>query len=91
VTFVIPGPKATRVIGAALVGATSTIKIAGSYFFGRPKIVSNVAGVTAKVISDSGTLLTVKVTVLSGVKTGVHSFTIILTNGKRTSVKYNLK
>jgi hypothetical protein len=91
VTFVIPGPKATHVIGAVWVGRTTTVKIAGSNFYGRPKVISNVTGVTARVIGDSGKLLTVKVTVKVGVKTGVHSFTIILANGKRTSVKYNLR
>ena len=91
VRFVIPGPVATHVIGAVWVGRTTTVKIAGSYFYGRPRVISNVAGVTAIVIGDSGQLLTVKVTVKVGVKTGVHSFTIILANGKRTSVKYNLR
>jgi hypothetical protein len=67
------------------------VKIAGTNFYGRPRVISNVAGVKALVTGDSGTLLTVRVTVNAGVKTGVHTFTIILANGKRTSVKFNLR
>lgn len=54
-------------------------------------MISNVAGVKALVASDSGTLLPVRVAVNTSVKTGVHTFTIILANGKRTSVKFNLR
>jgi hypothetical protein len=91
VTFVVPGPKATRVAGAVWVGKRTTVTILGSGFFGRPRVISNVAGITARVTRDTGRSLTVVVTVRSGVTTGVHGFTIILANGKRASVKYNLR
>ena len=91
VKFSVAGPKATHVIGAAWVGRTVMVKIVGTNFYGRPRVISNVAGVKALVTGDSGTLLTVRVTVNAGVKTGVHTFTIILANGKRTSVKFNLR
>ena len=91
VKFSVPGPKATHVIGAAWVGRTVTIKIVGTGFYGQPRVISNVAGVKALVTGDSGTLLTVRVTVKVDVKTGVHTFTVILANGKRTSVKFNLR
>jgi hypothetical protein len=90
VTFVLPF-KATRVVGNLTPGRTSTITIVGSGFTGRPRIISNVAGLTTRVTRDTGKTLTVTVTVRSGVKPGVHSFTVILANGKRTSVKFSLR
>ena len=90
VTFVLPF-KATRVAGTVKVGRTSTVTIVGSGFTGRPRIISNVAGVTARVTRDSGRTLTVIVAVRAGVKAGVHTFTVILANGKRTSVKFSLR
>ncbi|HEY5267041.1 MAG TPA: hypothetical protein VIJ40_09530 [Acidimicrobiales bacterium] len=91
VRFSVAGPKATHVIGAAWVGRTVTVKIVGSGFYGRPRVISNVAGVAARVTGDSGKLLTIRVTAKGGVKTGVHTFNVILANGKRTSVKFNLR
>lgn len=90
VTFVLPF-KATRVAGTVTVGRTSTVTIVGSGFSGRPRIICNVAGVTARVAGDSGRTLRVIVTVRAGVKTGLHTFTVILANGKRTSVKFSLR
>jgi hypothetical protein len=90
VTFVLPF-KASRVAGAVTVGKTSTVTIVGSGFTGRPRIICNVAGVTANVTRDTGKALTIKVAVRAGVKTGVHTFTVILANGKRTSVKFSLR
>ena len=90
VTFVLPF-KASRVAGAVTVGRTSTVTIVGSGFTGRPRIISNVAGVTAKVTRDTGKTLRVIVAVRAGVKTGIHTFTVILSNGKRTSVKFSLR
>lgn len=89
VTFVLP-LKAIRVIGAVLVGRTSTVTITGTGFSGRPRIIANIAGVSARVTGDTGRALKVLVTVRSGVRTGVHSFTVILSTGKRTSVKFHL-
>jgi len=90
VTFVLPF-KASRVAGAVTVGRTSTVTIVGSGFTGRPRIICNVAGVTAKVTGDTGKTLRVTVAVRAGVKTGIHTFTVILSNGKRTSVKFSLR
>ena len=89
VTFVLP-LKAIRVIGAVVAGRTLKITITGTGFSGRPRIIANIAGVSARVTGDTGRALTVLVTVRSGVRTGVHSFTVILSTGKRTSVKFHL-
>jgi hypothetical protein len=91
VSFSIVGPKATHVIGAAWVGRTVIVKIVGTNFYGRPRVISNITGVTALVTGDTGKLLTVRVNAEDGVKTGVHTFTVILANGKRASVKFNLR
>jgi hypothetical protein len=90
VTFVVPF-QATRVAGTVTVGRTSTVTIVGSGFSGRPRIICNVAGVTARVTGDTGRTLRVIVTVRVGVKRGVHTFTVILANGKRASVKFSLR
>src|ERR1019366_7589455 len=56
VTFVLP-LKATRVAGTVTVGRTSTVTIVGSGFSGRPRIIYNVGGITARVAADSGRTL----------------------------------
>ncbi len=87
VTFVVPGPMPTRVIGFVTAGVTKTISIAGSFFTGRPKITSH-AGTTALVTKDTGKLLTVKVTVKAGSRNGTYTFTITNSKGLSGKVKY---
>jgi hypothetical protein len=87
VTFVVPGPQPKRVIGFVTAGVTKTISIAGMYFYGRPKITSH-GGTTAIVTKDTGTLLTVRVTVKAGSRNGTFTFTIRLANGKTGTVRY---
>lgn len=88
VTFVLPF-KATRV-SRVVVGTTQNVTITGSGFIGRPRVISNVAGLTATVTRDTGKVLTLHVVVRAGTSKGVRVFTIILGNGKRTSVRFNL-
>jgi hypothetical protein len=80
--------KVTAVHGTALAGRTVTVTISGTGFYGAPKITSNVAGTTAKVTKDSGTLLTVRVTTRAGTAHGTGTFTVRLANGKTATVKY---
>ena len=87
VTFVVPGPKAIRVVGFVTAGKTKTITITGSGFYGRPTVTSH-AGTTARVTKDSGKLLTVKVSVKAGSRNGVFTFTITLANHKSCKVRY---
>jgi hypothetical protein len=91
VTFVNPVPKAIRVIGAPIEGRTTVISIAGQYFYGQPTIKTNVAGVTARVSKDTGSLLTVIVTAKTGIRHAVYVFALTFKNGQRTNVKYNLR
>jgi hypothetical protein len=86
VTFVKPF-KAVRVVGFVVPGKTSIITIVGTAFFGRPTVTSH-AGTTAKVFKDTGTALSVKVTVKAGTKNGTYTFTVTLSNGKTSKVKY---
>ncbi len=87
-----PAPKivvleATRVIGHVVAGRTVTLRIIGSGFEGRPLVRSH-AGTSALVVADTGTVLTVRVTVARGSRNGIFSFTIRLANGKVCSVRY---
>jgi hypothetical protein len=71
-------------------GRTRTITIVGSGFYGRPRVIANFAGVSARVTRDNGRTLTIVVTVRGGGAPGVRTFTIILANGKRTAVRFRL-
>ncbi|MGH3732183.1 MAG: hypothetical protein ACRDVC_02205 [Acidimicrobiales bacterium] len=84
-------PKALRLRGTVLRDATRTVTISGFNFFGRPRIVSNVAGFHARTARDSGRLLTIVVTVRGRTRPGVKTMTIILANGMRTSLRYSLR
>ncbi len=91
ISFVNPVPKATKAIGTPYVGRTTVIEIAGQYFYGQPTIKCSVAGVSVRVTKDTGSLLTLRVTVKSGVKVGVKVFALTFKNGQKTNVKFNLR
>jgi hypothetical protein len=81
---------ATSVLGMAMSGRTVTVRILGVGFYGRPRIISSTGHATALVVThDSGTQLTVRVTVKSGTANGVHTFKITLADGKFFNVRYN--
>ena len=84
-----PPPVATRVVGHAITGKTTTVHIIGMHFYAQPKIHSNAKNTSARVSGDTGTVLTVIVKVAKTTPRGVHTFTIIFANGEQTSVKYN--
>jgi len=81
--------RVTGVHGIAFAGRTVTVTISGVGFYAAPRITSNVAGTTARVVKDSGRLLTVHVTVRAGTPRGIGIFTIRLANGKTARVKYS--
>ncbi|MGC1419531.1 MAG: hypothetical protein WA786_05355 [Acidimicrobiales bacterium] len=87
VTFVVPGPMPSRVIGFVTAGKTKTITIVGKFFAGRPRITSH-AGTTALVTQDIGRLQRVKVTVKAGSRNGTFTFTITNANGLSGKIKY---
>jgi hypothetical protein len=58
---------ATKVVGVAMSGHTVTVNILGVGFYGRPLIISSTGDATGLVVThDSGTQLSVRVTVKSG-------------------------
>jgi hypothetical protein len=67
-----------------------TVTIIGVGFYGRPQIISSTGHATAAlVMRDSGTQLSVRVTVKKGTTSGVHTFKITLANGKSFDVRYS--
>ena len=78
---------ANRVIGHAVAGRTVTLSIAGTGFSGRPRVTSH-RGTIALVTRDSGTLLTMRVSVTARSRNGTFTFTITLSNGDTCHVKY---
>jgi major membrane immunogen (membrane-anchored lipoprotein) len=81
-------PTAKYVVGHAIAGRTVTLQIIGVGFYGRPTVTSH-AGTTALVVGDSGTALSVCVSVKPRSRNGVFTFTITLLNGQSTTVRYN--
>ena len=86
-----PSPHASRVDGSAVAGKTVTLKIVGSHFYGQPKITSNGPGTRVVVSRDTGTLLTLRVSVSAHARAGVHTFTVRLADGASCTVRYSLK
>ena len=82
-------PKATRMGSAVLTGRTVLTTIIGSGFYGHPRVMSNSFGTKVGVTRDSGRVLSIRVTVKSGTRRGVHTFTVVFAHGERTTVRYN--
>jgi hypothetical protein len=67
-----------------------TVTILGVGFYGRPQIISSTGHATSALVTrDSGTQLSVRVTVKAGTAKGVHTFKITLANGKSFDVHYS--
>jgi Listeria-Bacteroides repeat domain (List_Bact_rpt) len=81
---------ASRIIGSILPGRHS-ITIVGTGFSGQPKITGTTKGIKVSVSKDTGTRLTVWVTVPKGTRAGHGTFTIRLSNGKTCKVTYTIK
>ena len=82
-----PPTMATRVVGHAVAGHTVTLQILGLSLVGRPTVRSH-AGTTAFVTRDTGTALTVRVSVAPRSRNGVFVFTITFANGAVSRVRY---
>jgi hypothetical protein len=66
-------------------------KIIGSGFYGRPLVVSDLVGTSAVVTHDNGRVLTIRVIVARGSRSGHYRFTVIFAHGQRTSLRYTLR
>jgi hypothetical protein len=92
VSPVIPPPplKATHVSRPAVLGRTIKLIISGTGFYGRPRILTGTASITALVLRDTGTSVTVRVRADLISRRGTHLFTIVLLDGKRTEIRFQL-
>jgi hypothetical protein len=91
VTILPPPPHALRVNTALWSGRTMNALIIGSGFYGRPLIVSDLVGTSAVVAHDNGRVLTIRVVVARGSRSGEYRFIIIFAHGQRTSLRYTLR
>jgi hypothetical protein len=80
--------KLIRVAGVAVQGRTMRLAIIGSGIYGAPRVVSNVAGVRVRDVSDNGRVLWLLVTTNRDVARGTHVLTLTLANGKAGRVRY---
>ena len=85
-----PPLKAAHVNGSDTAEENNVITITGTGFVGRPRITSNVPGLEASVTRDTGRQLTVTVNLFAKATSGVRIMTIILADGKRTSVHFRV-
>jgi len=85
-----PPLKAAHVNGSVTAEENNVITITGTGFVGRPRITSNVPGLEASVTRDTGRQLTVTVNLFAKATSGVRIMTIILADGKRTSVHFRV-
>jgi hypothetical protein len=91
VTIAPAAPRATRISTVLRSGRTMTARIIGSGFYGRPLIVSNRIGTSAVVTRDNGHVLTIRVVVARGSRSGNYRFTVVFAHGQRTSLRYTLR
>jgi hypothetical protein len=84
-------PHATKVHGTAVIGKTVTLTISGTGFYGKPRVTSTGSGVRVAASHDSGTLLTVRITVSAKGKKGEHTLTITDPDGKSCRINYATK
>jgi hypothetical protein len=91
VTIAPQAPRASRVSTALWSGRTMTTRIIGSGFYGRPLVVSNLVGTSAIVTHDNGRVLTIRVIVARGARSGHYRFTVVFAHGQRTSLRYILR
>ncbi len=98
-TFIVTTPKiatsialsAAKTNGYAHPGAHSTLVVVGTGFYAQPKVTSNQSGTKVGVVHDTGSSLVLSVYAKPGSAKGVHTFTIVLANGKSVKVNYLVK
>ncbi len=84
-------PHALRLAGAVRRAHTVNVTVTGYNFYGRPRVLSNVAGFKGIVTRDSGKSVSIRITVkTTATRPGVKVLTLIFANGTRTSVRYSL-
>ena len=86
-----PSLRALQVIGKIVAGQTSTAVIVGTGFYAQPTVTSSVRGTKVGVTRDTGTRLTIRVTVPKGTRPGAGRFTIKLADGKMCTIGFMVK
>jgi titin len=81
--------KITSRSGSATRGKTTTIVITGRNFPGRPSVTSNAGGTRVSVVSASSTRIVLRVTASRAARTGVHTLTLVFSNGSVAKVNYS--
>lgn len=84
-------PHATKVHGFAVIGKTVTLTISGTGFYGKPRVTSTGSGVRVAASHDSGTVLTVRISVSAKGHKGEHTLTITDADGKSCRINYLTK
>jgi hypothetical protein len=86
-----PAFRLIRLVGTVYLGRTQTVKIDGTGFAGKPRLISNAVGFSARVTHDTGTVLTVIITVSARNHAGTHVITGILADGRRSTMRFTLR
>jgi len=88
VVRVVPAPRATRVVGDAVVGERRTLTIVGSGFSANPSVTSNGPGAVVHVYTKSANRIVLSVAVSKSSRPGSHIFTITTSAGKKCRIAY---
>lgn len=84
-----PAIKVIRMASAVWTGKRVVTNVIGQNMYGQPKITSNVGGTKVGVSHNTGTHMTIIVTVAKTTPRGVHTFTITFKNGEVFHLRYN--
>jgi hypothetical protein len=88
VVTVVPTPRATRVVGDAVIGERRTLTIVGKDFSANPSVTSNGPGALVHVYTKSANRIVLSVAVSTSSRPGSHIFTITTSAGKRCRISY---
>jgi len=83
-------PHATSESGSGIIGRTVHISVQGVGFYGQPSVSSTGNSVKAVVSGDTGTVLTIQITVGKTTGPGEHTLTFTLADGKVFKANYSI-
>ena len=80
----------SRIAGAAVPGKRVAMRALGSNFYGTPKVKSNAAGTTVRVVKTQSKVLNLLVTTRAGTGKGIHVLTFRFAHGQVVKIKYRV-
>ena len=80
----------SRIAGAAVPGKRVAIRALGASFYGTPKVTSNAAGTTVRVVKTQSGVLHLLVTTRAGTVKGAHLLTFRFGQGQVVKIRYNV-